>query len=92
MKTTLQIDDHLIRRAKIRAAETNRRLRDVVEDGLRLLLEGPPQVPPALETREASAPYYINDLGIPTLRRAPEDKTVVTNEFLDRLRDELGEG
>jgi hypothetical protein len=38
MRTTLQIDDHLMRQAKKLAAETGRSLTAVVEDALRALL------------------------------------------------------
>lgn len=38
MKTTIEIDDELLRRAKIRAAEERSTLRSVLEDALRRLL------------------------------------------------------
>jgi hypothetical protein len=41
MKTTVEIPDELYRRAKAEAALRGRRLRDLVEDGLRLVLEAP---------------------------------------------------
>ena len=42
MKTTLDIHDELLVRAKRRARETGRPLRALVEDGLRRVLEPPP--------------------------------------------------
>lgn len=44
VKTTVDIDDDLLRRAKIRAASEDRTLRSVLEDALRMLLanEEPP--------------------------------------------------
>ena len=39
MKTTLEIDEDLHRRAKAHAALTGRRMKDLVAEGLRLVLE-----------------------------------------------------
>ncbi len=38
MRTTVTIDDRLLRQAKLTAAQTGRTLSDLVDDGLRLLL------------------------------------------------------
>jgi len=38
MRTTVNIDDHLLAEAKVLAAQTSRSLGSVVEDGLRALL------------------------------------------------------
>ncbi len=43
MKTTVEVSDDLYRRAKSEAALRGRRLRDLVEEGLRLVLEAPPE-------------------------------------------------
>ena len=40
MRTTLNIDDQLVRRAKIRAVETHQTLSRLVETGLREILDG----------------------------------------------------
>lgn len=40
MRTTLSIDDELLKRAKVHAAETGRTLGEVMEDGLRVALAG----------------------------------------------------
>ena len=42
MKTTVEVPDELFRRAKAEAALRGRKLRDLVEEGLRLVLEAPP--------------------------------------------------
>lgn len=42
MKTTIEVPDELYRRAKAEAALRGRKLRDLVEEGLRLVLEAPP--------------------------------------------------
>ena len=41
MKTTVEISDDLYRRAKSEAALRGRKLKDLVEEGLRLVLETP---------------------------------------------------
>ena len=43
MRTTVTIDDELLRRAKILAAESGRTLGQVVEDGLRVALSARPE-------------------------------------------------
>jgi len=43
MKTTVEISDDLYRRAKSEAALRGRKLKDLVEEGLRLVLETPRQ-------------------------------------------------
>jgi hypothetical protein len=43
MKTTVEVPDELYRRAKAEAALRGRKLRDLVEEGLRLVLEAPRQ-------------------------------------------------
>jgi hypothetical protein len=42
MKTTIEVPDELYRRAKAEAALSGRKLRELVEEGLRLVLEAPP--------------------------------------------------
>ncbi len=41
MKTTIEVSDDLYRRAKAEAALRGRKLKDLVEEGLRLVLETP---------------------------------------------------
>jgi hypothetical protein len=44
MKTTIELSEDLYRRAKSEAALRGRKLRDLVEEGLRLVLESPHQL------------------------------------------------
>ncbi len=55
MKTTVEIDDELLRRAKIRAAEQGSTLRSVLEDALRRLLN---------EHHERSSGYRMADRSV----------------------------
>jgi len=41
MKTTIEVPDELYRKAEAEAALRGRKLRDLVEEGLRLVLEAP---------------------------------------------------
>jgi hypothetical protein len=41
MKTTIEVSDDLYRRAKAQAALRGRKLKDLIEEGLRLALETP---------------------------------------------------
>jgi hypothetical protein len=43
MKTTIVVPDDLYRRAKSMAALRGRRVKDLIEEGLRLVVEGPRQ-------------------------------------------------
>ncbi len=45
MKTTVEISDELFRRVKVEAALRGRKLKDLVEEGLRLVLDSPPGSP-----------------------------------------------
>lgn len=41
MKTTIELPDELYRRAKLEAAASGRKLKDLVEEGLRQILKAP---------------------------------------------------
>jgi hypothetical protein len=53
MKTTVDIADSLLDAAKVRAAKENRTLRDLIEEGLRHVLESRPTAKP-FTLRDAS--------------------------------------
>ena len=52
MKTTLEIDEDLHRRAKAHAALTGRRMKDLVAEGLRAILDPKPVSAPGVSLRE----------------------------------------
>lgn len=54
MKTTIEINDELLRQAKIRAAERGETLRELVERGLRRELDEAAHVPSEFVLRDAS--------------------------------------
>ena len=64
MRTTIDIPDDLFRRAKSEAALRGRKLRDLVEEGLRLVLLSPSGVvePPGKPERRPSLHDLAKDL------------------------------
>jgi hypothetical protein len=73
MKTTVELPDDLYRQAKAEAALRGRKLRDLVEEGLRLVLETSRKTrrKPRLATLLKRARGMI-DSGIPDLASNPE--------------------
>jgi hypothetical protein len=73
MKTTIELPDPLYRQAKAAAALSGRKLKDLVEQGLRLVLETPPNAPPTpgLADMMRHARGMI-DSGVPDLSTNPE--------------------
>ena len=71
MKTTLDIHDELLARAKRHARTTGRTLRAVVEEGLRLVLSAPSAPPyklPDLRVGDPQAPDPTERYSWPELR------------------------
>jgi len=72
MKTTVELPDELYRRAKVEAALRGRKLRDLVEEGLRRVLESSPR-----KARQSSLPVLTRrargmiDSGVPDLASSP---------------------
>jgi len=82
MKTSIDPPDSLHHRATARAAEQGVSLGDVVVAALERGLES---------ARRPNEPHFdIDELGLPRLRCVPGDKTVVTEEFLNQLREREG--
>jgi len=76
MKTTVEVPDDLYRRAKAEAALRGRKLKDLVEEGLRLVLEGPRRTrrPPSLAGLMKGARGTV-DSGVPDLASNPKHLT-----------------
>jgi predicted component of type VI protein secretion system len=68
MKTTVELPDDLYRRAKAEAALRGRKLKDLIEEGLRLVLETPRLTPgrPSLAELMENARGVV-DSGVPDL-------------------------
>lgn len=73
MKTTVELSDELFRRAKAEAALRGRKLKDLVEEGLRLVLQGPRtgRARPSLEEPMKPARGVV-DSGVPDLASNPK--------------------
>jgi hypothetical protein len=73
MKTTIEVPDALYRRAKAEAALRGRKLKDLVEEGLRLVLETPRRTSarPSLAELTKGVRGMV-DSGIPDLASNPE--------------------
>src|ERR1051326_3742037 len=72
VKTTIEVSDDLYRRAKAEAALRGRKVRDLIEEGLRLVLQLPrsPREPPRLSELMKRAQGLI-DSGVPDLASNP---------------------
>ena len=71
MKTTIEVSDDLYRRAKAEAALRGRKLKDLVAEGLLLVLETPRQTPGRRSCLMKSARGTV-DSGISDLGTNPE--------------------
>jgi hypothetical protein len=73
MKTTVEVPDDLYRRAKAEAALRGRRLKDLIEEGLRLVLDAPRKARrrPSLAGLMKHARGAI-DSGVPDLASNPK--------------------
>ena len=68
MKTTVEVPDELYRRAKAEAALRGRKLKDLVEEGLRLVLNAPGGAADRASLSELMAPARgMMDSGVPDL-------------------------
>ena len=79
--------DALYRRARIRAAERGTSLRALVVTAVEDHLDREDRAPADLPRRDR---FRTDGRGWPVLRRAPGDTRVVTDELVNRLRDEQG--
>lgn len=73
MKTTVELPDYLYRLAKAEAALRGRKLKDLVEEGLRLVLEAPPD--PARHPDLSGLMQHalgVVESGVPDLASNPE--------------------
>lgn len=73
VKTTVELSDALFRRAKAEAALRGRKLKDLIEEGLQLVLQSPPggRAPPTLEELMKPA-RGVAESGVPDLASNPK--------------------
>lgn len=82
MKTTLEIPDELYRRAKVQAAHENRKMKDLVTEGLRLVLGLGKKKSSGRLRRMTKAPVQI---------RKGNVIRALTNDEMARLLERSGE-
>ena len=87
MKTTIDLPDALYRRAKIRAAERGTTLRALLMESLEVLLLEPAVPGPELPRRDR---IRTDERGWPILQRSAGDTRVITDDFINQLREEEG--
>jgi hypothetical protein len=92
MKTTIELPDPLLRRAKILAARRGTTLRNLVVEGLQQVTDGPASQAASLPelTAEEGAVAMFGAHGLPVLKRSRSAKAKpVTRALVDQIRDEL---
>ena len=82
MKTTLEIPDELYRRAKVQAAQENRKMKDLVSEGLSLVLGLSKQSSTRRPRRMTKAPVKI---------RPGNEIRALSNEAMAELLERSGE-
>ena len=87
MKITVDLPDALYRRAEIRAAEQGTTLRALLAESLRMHLLDHAAAGPELPHRIR---FRTDEHGWPILQRPAGDTRVITDDFINQLREEEG--
>ena len=87
MKTTIDLPDALYRRAKIRAAERGTSLRALLAASLEAHLLEQQTPSPELPQRDR---FRTDERGWPILQRSTGDRRVITDDFINQLREQEG--
>lgn len=90
MKTMIEIPEPLYREARIRAIQTGSTLKELILKALQHELQVMSSPLPTKSPVVMEMLFHIDEQGWPVLKRAAEDKTVVTEELINRLREEEG--
>mgnify|MGYP006296454069 CR=1 FL=1 len=92
MKTTIDLPDPLYRRLKVRAAESGVTIRELVVNGIQRELSGDIRrhIEDSTKEEEQERHSFIDEKGWPVLKRPSRKRTVVTNDFVNRLREVEG--
>lgn len=87
MKTTIELPDALLHRAKVVAAQRKTTLKQLMIEGLENVTASPPAAPSVTLTPEESEVFEIDSYGVPVLKKRSNG---ITNEMLNTMREELG--
>ena len=92
MKTTIDMPDALYKRLKVHAAQSGVTIRHLVLQGIQRELGEISRRTASAADRQADPGRhsYVDEEGWPVLRRDSDDKAIVTNELVNRLREEEG--
>ena len=92
MKSTIDIPDALLKEAKLKALEDSTTLKGVVISALQAYLFEDNTKGDVFkeEATKYGSHIRIDDTGFPVLAREDDDDTVVTDEFINEMREELG--
>lgn len=82
MKTTMELPDDLMREVKIRAAREGKKLKDVMEQAIRIGLNTPP---PA--ARSLPSFVKISPEGFPYIESGPDTKKLTAEEWIQLEQD-----
>lgn len=90
MKTTIELPDHLLHRAKTVAARRRTTLKNLMIEGLEHVIK-PPQFR-GLPSAESGTDAFLelDAHGVPVLRRPPGGSKPVNDRAINELREELG--
>ena len=73
MKTTVELPDAIYHQAKVEAALRGRKLKDLIEEGLRRVLDAPPDTPSRRDLARLMQPSRgVVESGIPGLASNPK--------------------
>lgn len=90
MKTTIEIPEPLYRRAKIRAVERGESLKDLFLSALQRELAEEDKTPAKSPELDRPDLYTLNAHGFAVLKRKPNTTNVVTNAWINKMREEMG--
>ncbi len=84
MKTTIELPDALLHKAKVVAAQRRTSLKALVEQGLEYVLHGPPVTPSQGAAKKNHDEFFeIDEFNVPVLRRRG---VKVTDEWVEAIR------
>jgi hypothetical protein len=88
MKTTIDLPEALLHRAKVTAAQRSTTLKDLVVEGLKRVIQSPdaPGVESPTETTD-DAFFEKDSYGVPVLKRR---RATVTDALIEQIRKEEG--
>ena len=87
MKITVDLPEALYRRAEIRATERGTTLRALLVESLRVHLLDHAAAGPEVPHRDR---FRTDEHGWPILQRSAGDTRVITDDFINQLREEEG--